>query len=406
MKQLKTDYNGGFPFTLNRLRWVYEGITEAWKGLFYGLNGGSGYDDLILSGTTITLVDDTPFTYTCDEGFIVIDGEICYVPAVVAPTVVAGAAVYWDIDLTTFDAAGNVAFQDAVSHNTYQKRTAKLFGAASKPSGRLAWDSDINTNGLGDRIASIIVNKKLEFNGFISFPNQGGKTLTNTDCLDLANTNTAQVNYDGTIPNLRSVGTLATNDEGNFMFLQFIATGSPSDKLIIKHNDTSGGGIKSPLWTRNRRDAIISDGDVVGMYFQSGLWLLITEHPSATTLDDWHEVGAGGQPIFKNGFGNASGYGTAAFKLLDNEVLLKGVIYVNPTDTGGEKIAFTLPANYQPNAKRLIGSVARYDTSPNYVTIPVGVEVATNGDVHIYIEPSLSESSLKIGLDGVRILLS
>lgn len=118
-------------------------------------------------------------------------------------------------------------------------------------------------------------------------------------------------------------------------------------------------------------------------------------------IEAWTGVGAGGTS-FASGWGNASGYEVASFrKSALGFVYLKGSIAVATTPAGGASTLFTLPSGYRPSARRLFAINARYDTGSTYVVVQANIEIQTNGTVTIYIEPAITQSSLKLGLDGV-----
>lgn len=89
----------------------------------------------------------------------------------------------------------------------------------------------------------------------------------------------------------------------------------------------------------------------------------------ALTSEDWHEIGATGEPAFQNSWVNASGRTTKFYKQLDR-------VYIEGSVTTGTGVAFTLPEGYRP------------DEQLSYTNITIN----TNGDV----TPSTATS-----LDGI-----
>lgn len=73
-----------------------------------------------------------------------------------------------------------------------------------------------------------------------------------------------------------------------------------------------------------------------------------------STFDDWHVIGAAGEPAFQNGWVNNGGYGPAAFwRDSAGIVRLRGLVV-----SGTLATIFTLPAGYRPAYRLLIGNHA------------------------------------------------
>lgn len=131
MNRLETNYNGGMPLDLDDIRWIDDAVREALKGS--SIPWANYY---VLTGCAVT----TSATKDIAEGYCVIDGEICYVPAhsVAIPGVMADHD--WVIQLEeTFDSDGLETFENASSNDTYAIRRGKLaYADISKlPSGTL-----------------------------------------------------------------------------------------------------------------------------------------------------------------------------------------------------------------------------------------------------------------------------
>lgn len=127
MNKLITTQNGGFPLDLDDLRWIDDGIREAFEGLS---KAWTNY--YIISGVTVTTNGGNK---ECTEGFAVIDGEICYVPAQTVAIPSPAADHDWVIQLKqTFDTDGNETFQNGSSYDTYAIRQGELaYADISKP---------------------------------------------------------------------------------------------------------------------------------------------------------------------------------------------------------------------------------------------------------------------------------
>lgn len=85
------------------------------------------------------------------------------------------------------------------------------------------------------------------------------------------------------------------------------------------------------------------------------------------SIEDWHEVGATGEPGFDNSWANRASLSTAGFYKAFGRVWLKGVI---DTGTNGTS-AWTLPAGYRPDEVMSLpsGQYAALGSSATYITI-------------------------------------
>ena len=98
-------------------------------------------------------------------------------------------------------------------------------------------------------------------------------------------------------------------------------------------------------------------------------------------IENWHEIGATGEPAFQNSWANegSAGNETAAFRKdgLDR-LYLKG--YIDTGTIADGTVIFTLPAGYRPtNVLRIAGMYVQ-GSSENAFQI----EIQTDGDVAIY----------------------
>jgi microcystin-dependent protein len=130
MNKLQTTENGGFPFRLDDIRWMQNGLAQAFKGIMssYGVLNSTA---VILSGCVRTSASGT---VTVTEGYVSIGGEICYSPAQSYPAPTLSQNEWWVIDVS-YDSTGLKTFQDASNHDTYEVRTAKIQVGTTVPSG-------------------------------------------------------------------------------------------------------------------------------------------------------------------------------------------------------------------------------------------------------------------------------
>ena len=126
MNEFKTTDVGGHSLEWNDLRWMMAGYSEAFKGVLSTFGYAAG-DVYILSGCESATVGNPVTSLSIDEGFIAIDGEVCFVPAhsVAQQAGGAGTGYYWKVD-SSFDPTGLELFEDANQYNTYEVRRGKV----------------------------------------------------------------------------------------------------------------------------------------------------------------------------------------------------------------------------------------------------------------------------------------
>lgn len=125
MNKLDLSFLGGHPITLDDLEFLQNALTEGIKGAISPFQFG-GSDPVILAGIIGTISGlNTNFT----AGFIVVNGEVYYVPAA---TVVTASPICIDI-AETIDTAGDVTYEDLATHSTYLVRKGLLKNTAGSP---------------------------------------------------------------------------------------------------------------------------------------------------------------------------------------------------------------------------------------------------------------------------------
>jgi hypothetical protein len=106
--------------------------------------------------------------------------------------------------------------------------------------------------------------------------------------------------------------------------------------------------------------------------------------------EPWHEIGAAGEPPFKNGWVNFPGYdGVAYMKDSLGFVHLKGLMKGGTT---GAVPAFTLPAGYRPTLRQIYRPWSDTD-APNS-----RVDIVSNGDIDVQ-----SGSIVALSLSGITL---
>lgn len=134
MNYFNTADNGGLPLKNNDFRFFQDAIKDAFKAI-YSHTGVTGMQAMVISGCGRTV---TGGTVSIDAGYIVIGGEICYVAAQSYTAPISGQVEFWTIH-TGADSTGNKAFQNGISHDTYQVRTGLVSVASSVPAGSTSY---------------------------------------------------------------------------------------------------------------------------------------------------------------------------------------------------------------------------------------------------------------------------
>lgn len=131
MNKLITTDTGGFPYVLDDIRWEQSAYREALNDIVKGIVD-SGTVDFILWGCNIT--DNTTY-FDVSEGAIVFDGEIYHLAATTNLTKVNLQYLIFKPSTGTYDSNGLKTFQDAATHDTYEKRFATATISAIPGSG-------------------------------------------------------------------------------------------------------------------------------------------------------------------------------------------------------------------------------------------------------------------------------
>jgi len=287
MKKLKTDINGGFPFELDDLRWIGQGLDESFKGLTEAFAKNDA-GDFVLSGCALSNISfpSGSIQFDITAGYIVIDGEVCKVEAGTG-IVVSGAAWYFDIDTTDFDAAGNETFENATTNDTYQKRPAKIVGGSSIPSGRVS-ALQFGTKTLASKIATLVANETFDFSKFIKF-GVGSTTISSVNAL-FGDKNFVVVDFDGTVTNLKSGSLIASGKTGTLVLAKFNKTGT-SDTIVLNHNDPTTTAGYARFYTKTRDNVTVYDGDIVVLVFDGTYWNILSHENKLLTkiinIGDW-----------------------------------------------------------------------------------------------------------------------
>lgn len=201
MKKLVTNNNGGFPFVLDDIRWMNQGINESINALVSPYLEFSDVSGLIqLSGFKTTVNTPSPLNQTIGSGYIFINDEIYFCSGLAAHNVVSGKEYRVKI-LTEYDELGDKLFQSGVRHDTYANRYVELIyeASASPTAGSFAFPTKSVMDAIYENIHPDLVNELL-YNSFIgsqSFSLYGYKDYSGVKHLSGSNivSNTGSANF-------------------------------------------------------------------------------------------------------------------------------------------------------------------------------------------------------------------
>lgn len=129
-KLISTDLNG-FPFVLDDLRFVDDGIRDAFNGVVSNVldtslvNDGFIFDKFKTLSLSKHYITQNSSLYPFPATYGVVNGEIVYIPAQNLVSGVTGDYLVLELDLS-FDSNGTKVFEDTNIHETYQKRRGKF----------------------------------------------------------------------------------------------------------------------------------------------------------------------------------------------------------------------------------------------------------------------------------------
>lgn len=149
MDKLITTHLGGMPFHLDDLRWQFEGIIDAMRGISIALGGANPDVGYIISGCEYE--QTSPGVYTITDGYIAAAGEVWYYPG---GTGIALTSLSRFAPNITWDSAGNKVFEDGSVHDLYMRRRARTIAV---PLGGSGWMIPVlSAPRLKDRLLAIL----------------------------------------------------------------------------------------------------------------------------------------------------------------------------------------------------------------------------------------------------------
>jgi hypothetical protein len=196
MNKVISTANGGFPLTLDDIRWNDEAYRYAFNNMLKAFTTSN--DKFIISGVVATH-QVSPEGYNVSAGLIYYNGEILQVDAHFVSISANPLASYIIRKVTTYDPAGNVVFEDTTSHDTWQKNrgvgihAVMALGEMSLFASRLEdliyqniagretnWLTPVFENGWGNQIGYLTNYKKDAF-GWVHLRGYVKNTVANTD---------------------------------------------------------------------------------------------------------------------------------------------------------------------------------------------------------------------------------
>lgn len=364
---------GGAP--LRNDDWQFEGdaVRIAIKGLgsVLGLNA-------LLSGC---VPSPSGGGYVFTSGYVMINGEVCFVPAITSPIPFDEDGNYFQLVESDVSPEGDVVMEDGSNANIYKQRIAVIgYDPDTLPPNSISWLAAYNNRFNAKALAAVVNETILPQKGlFWRRLNASLNIVSGAVSFDNKNGNFAVINTNNsTLQNI--LLSLSGGLQPCLLALKVVGTGY----LKVEH-----GGIKC----NGQRDHYFYDGDVI-LFINDGAALTDTTHMiSEGESDVWHVVGAAGEPSYDVGVGAAT-YSPLRFKKEKKYVLIDGAVEI-----GGSfaEIVFQLPVGYKPNRHSYINL---YKISGGEYAYG---QVQTNGIVRI-LSPanmgnSFSFSTIRIPLD-------
>lgn len=159
MDGLKTDINGGFPFTLDDIRWFDFGIREAMKAIFSNYSDGSTSESFVISGVYLSSYTQSGTTYvTSTPGWVYLNGEICFHPGDGFGVPVTAGKLWFELSSGIYDSGGTKVFENGQTHETHELRRALMSSGATTPADAYEFSAHtLDPRRLDDLIAQRIV---------------------------------------------------------------------------------------------------------------------------------------------------------------------------------------------------------------------------------------------------------
>lgn len=367
---------GGAPIRNDDWQFEADAVREAIKGL-----GSILGDNALLSGCEPSLVG-TQFTFSA--GYVLISGEVYYVPAVTTPINFDGVHNYFQINESSVTPEGDVVMEDTMPANIYRQRIALLvYDLSGTPPNSIPW-AEANDHRLPQMILDTVLGDNLKLKHGLYF-----KRLTNA--LDI---NLGEVTFNANNGNFAIIN---TNDSTLTNILGTYISGSPF-LFILK---VAGNGyLKVQHGTyikcNYQRDHYFKAGDVL-LFINDGGISTVTHLISIGDEDVWHEVTS-----YEAGCTGSALLGGLRYKKQGNMLVLDGVVEVTSKMTFTGNICI-LPPNYRPIIGKLflLFALDTTGTPVNYYT--AGSVNGSTGMMYANVtDPPIAE---KYSFSGISLAL-
>lgn len=364
---------GGVPLRNDDWQFEADAVRTALKGLgsVLGLNA-------LLSGC---VPSPSGGGYVFTSGFVLINGEVCYVPAVTSPITFDEDGNYFQLVETDVSPEGDVVMEDGSNANIYKQRIAVIgYDPDTLPPNSISWLTAYN-NRLNAKALAAVVNETIlpQKGVFWKRLNAPLDITSGAVSFDNKNANFAVINTNNST--LQNINLSFSGGQQPCLFaLKVAGTGY----LRIAH-----GALKC----NQQRDHFFNVGDVI-LFINDGLTPTDAIHLiSEGGSDVWHYVGHPGEPSFY--FGCDTNYTNRfRFRKDGNYIVLDGI--VTKTSNGFSGQVVQIPYFSPVSAKHFLAVNINTDT-------PVSCLFTTNGLLHIRTSIALNESvsfsNVKLSLD-------
>lgn len=379
MNKVKWMELGGAPIRNDDWNFESNAVRDALKGIVKMLKG-----DALLGGCVPSPAVPPATGYTFTEGYVAIDGEVYYVPAVTVPITFDEDNNFFKIEETSVVPDGDIVMEDSSSANIYKRRIATL-----------NWDDPMNW-GPGTRAWEVCYNNRfdaLALNAVVGSTLYFEKGLFIKRYASALSVSSNSISFDNRLYNAITITT--NNDELQTINLSirgsaqyFFAKVSGTGYLKVKHGTIACNG---------QRDHYFKPGDVL-LFFVDGT--LPTSNVCLVTNGDedvWHKVTS-----YEAGCTGSVSLGELRYKKQGNMLVLDGVVEIDKMTFTGD--VCVLPANYRPviGGLFLVFTLDTTNTPPTYFT--TGSMIGSTGLLRVSITDypigeKYSFSGISIALD-------
>lgn len=379
MKRLKVDLAGGMPLELDDFAWMQDATKEVFDVLLANISNGTPFK---IKGCvpTISTGGGGLQLDSMTEGWIYMDGEVLYVPAVTTPIIIGSNFAYFEKDYM-YDPAGLETFESSVNNDTYEIAIAVVEVDTSLPSGALNIFSDqtIYTN-LADRLQA----QKFEFSESIAL----SRTTQSLSGVSFAlNNNVNFIQLDFTTPNLELKG--ITGYANKFLFVQFNGTGGATECRVY-HNDATVSASTRIIMPQSV-DRIVKTGQTCLLIHDGTNWKWVS---GGVNVDATLGVD------LTVGVGYVEQIDIKAYKSSEGFVKVAGAVS-NSIGFAINDVIATLPIGYRPKQISVYscGSISGITGGATRII------VQTNGEIVLASSTHTTGTAITVYLDGINFVV-